>query len=110
DVRDRRYSTPKPRRPAVVQEHLYPGDSGARGREVASRRVTSPLQRLREELVDQVVVKRLEFLQVRFGVALGVKIVRIEGAHGVEHLPVLVVHEVIVLAITMGRIKGMIPD
>src|SRR5213075_1388096 len=64
-----------------------------------------PRQRFRKKLVDQIVVERPQFFQVRFGVVLGVKIVRIEGAHPGEHLPILVIHQVIVLAITMRRIK-----
>src|SRR4051812_9428461 len=67
-----------------------------------------PIQFPGQEFVDQVFVEWAQFLDVGLFVALGVKIVGIKRADPVEHLAVLIVHQVIVLAFAMTRIKGMV--
>ena len=61
-------------------------------------------------LLDQVVVKGAQFFEIRAFVAFGVKIVGIEGADPLEHVAVLLVHEIGVFAIAMGWIKGVIAN
>jgi len=64
-----------------------------------------PLQLAGEVLADQLVLEGAEFGQVRLFVALGVEVVRVESADPFEQAAVLVVHEVIVFTIPMGRVK-----
>src|ERR1043165_5985543 len=71
---------------------------------------TSPAEFLGKIFHDQVLVEWTQGGDVRLGVILGIKIVRIELADPVEHLPILVVHQELIIILAVRRIEGMIPD
>ena len=70
----------------------------------------SPRERLGEELGDQVLVVRLELLDVGRLVPLGVEVVRVELPDPLHQVAVAVVHQVGVLALAVRRVEGVIAD
>lgn len=61
--------------------------------------------RVGEILGNEIHVVRLELLGVRDAVALGVQVIGVEGVNSLEHLPVLVAHEVLVRTLSVPRVE-----
>ena len=95
--------------------------------EVIERSGSPPDDLLREELVNELHIVRLqrrldeldpyildksylEILSLRNIVTLAVQIVRVESLHSSQHLLILLIHELTVCALFMPRIERMIAD
>ncbi len=65
---------------------------------------------LREILIDELEVVRLQLFDIGKAVALAVQVVRVEGANGLQHLLVVIVHELAVGALLMPGVEGVVAD
>lgn len=65
---------------------------------------------LREKLIDQLHVVRLEFLNARNIIALAVQIVRVESLHSLEHIPILITHELAVSTLSVPGVERMVTN
>lgn len=66
--------------------------------------------RVGEVLGNELHVVRLELIGIRDAVALGVQVIGVEGVNSLEHLPVLVAHEVLVSALSVPGVEGVVAD
>ncbi|PNY27089.1 hypothetical protein TCAP_02983 [Tolypocladium capitatum] len=77
----------------------------------SSSPVRLPLENpLREELVNELHVVRLELLHGGHVVALAVQVVRVERPNGLEHVVVLLTHELAVGALAVPRVEGVVTN
>jgi hypothetical protein len=66
--------------------------------------------RVGEVLGNKIHVVRLELFSIRDAVTLGVQIIGVEGVDSLEHLPVLITHEVLVRALPVPGVERVVAN